>query len=1782
MSKLTDCLDKISTMSKSDRALLKQEAAALEAKGLGPLASAKKATKAAAAEIEAVFRDLRAATEATAPDALPALDAYYAGENLILAKMPAQHEAIARKLAAAGMRTPEAITKALGKEAEPWAAPMAQWIAKNAYNEMGGASFSIGPVQLPPTTQKSRTIAGPASIGLSDSNRNIAVFQSAPGEPGDVSPRGDGETNTSFSLGRAIENIEFWKNAVREAQEQLDMRISNDHSEASIQLQRNLVTSRQSKLAEVEAELAKLIPVPAPESRERKIYEKAANKVLSAKKELQEAKESAANALKDWKNIHGRVHEAHQEQYVLDDPEVKDLGAGKVQMRYGRFKNQYTTVLADRVIYKNRVLFEREGFDFSEFQDSAELIAARESLAQAEADLYLAEEDFDPETDARLADAQKIRHRELSKQASMFAALLDARDEEAKNAAGSFVAKVWKAFSKHDELFQFGKSTSKKAADIATAVSLPGRLITADENGDSVRFSGPNGHITIIDADTARPYIAASEAGSKDKKSGGGSQLYVAALDWIHNNGKRIKDDPGGLSTINAIRRTSNFFASAIRWGTTKHLKPHADQAVGKWTKNVVLNISLLGTKEMDNAHKAAPETRGWTFDFAAGKLLAANGEELTDQDFEQVVAAANPGTSGIGISTLQRAIITASAIDEFQRGTAESIVESAESALPDSLTGVSYSLGPAKVASIMSGNALARITDPRRRTQIMSRISQDFESMRHQIDRMAALSGVRRSKGDMRREAMAREDLRAEELIADVHRRFGEIMHDDDLVKIKQQPVHAALADPESPLRGRLKSKAAAIRQHPDMFQLHRAGDYDGSDGVSRSVFGGTRMPDQAAQELFDDGLIPEPTADALWEALLKEQNSVAAMKELLQKAKEQIREAKAQAKQEATEWLATQGKDQEVNFSDKEEIRRALRMYDAIMLALPPEARGNLASGYTQISMITTDEAKLAFLKNALAKADQYLETFLRVEYAKEWESLLARAAPKTNDAGQRPTGSIAADAYDVFREAEAAMGMSFSEGEARADMWDALADNPDTDLKDVDLARVKAQMVRLTMNWPSADAARREQAVLEGEKIYYNGLLALKIDNSRRRERLGGLRDSAVTGTGKTGHRMEREAKKQADSTKTGKLKSMAWEFLSFGQVVDVLFGEKSAFAQWSNAREMAASNAKHDGFQAKANALEALFDTLSGNRFGGEKLRHRMATVQAITVKDALGIAQSFTESQAIDFLLTYRQEDGKRHMQGLMDDSGKIISTWAWDNASAQKVEAGLSKEARAIMAFMGQSYSEEYGRINAVFRRIWNVSMPRHKLYAPISAKPSQVKADSIMDPESGNAMGVGLTPGSLKNRSFSAVTEIEFKDAFQKYLQHARQMEHFIAYGEFSRDALAIINRRETRNAIEAAGGLEAAMTLSKWVDYFALGGIPGSGGAQDSILAGILSRLSQAALVGRVSVLAMQSLQLAAASFKMPTGAFLTRFAKLTTGRLEWGASMSSEYIQRRQEQLPPVIRDMMAGMASGTPNRAKYLAGKMAMTIPGADALFTAGTYAIFYDYHLGQARELKLANPEAHAHKEAERLTDQVAQPVRPGARSWLEVANAGNPAFRSAWNFASDPRQKAALLVYAVMRRDTEGADKIRDVSFTAAKLWLIGGVLTTLLRTISRDLRNDDDDEVLDERYWSPLRLGLQVMTGPLGAVPFFGGMLEDATYKATGQYMPQGGLLSFLAQAAGLPLKWSKGKVEPLKDLETLTTAGAGFSGTSAVAASAMHLIRDVVGFIQNLEGPD
>ena len=77
----------------------------------------------------------------------------------------------------------------------------------------------------------------------------------------------------------------------------------------------------------------------------------------------------------------------------------------------------------------------------------------------------------------------------------------------------------------------------------------------------------------------------------------------------------------------------------------------------------------------------------------------------------------------------------------------------------------------------------------------------------------------------------------------------------------------------------------------------------------------------------------------------------------------------------------------------------------------------------------------------------------------------------------------------------------------------------------------------------------------------------------------------------------------------------------------------------------------------------------------------------------------------------------------------------------------------------AIRLHLGEQYATEYDRINTVFVNLYGVAMPRHKHYSPLTVKPAQAAGGQTLDPITGAVMsGSGLTPGSLRNRSQSAI----------------------------------------------------------------------------------------------------------------------------------------------------------------------------------------------------------------------------------------------------------------------------------------------------------------------------------------------------------------------------------------------------------------------------------------
>ena len=1085
------------------------------------------------------------------------------------------------------------------------------------------------------------------------------------------------------------------------------------------------------------------------------------------------------------------------------------------------------------------------------------------------------------------------------------------------------------------------------------------------------------------------------------------------------------------------------------------------------------------------------------------------------------------------------------------------------------------FSLAPSSAAGILSGDAFSRIKNPVRRAQAMSRIARNFENLRLDLERLELTAGTKRMRKSLAKEAAVREAMRAQELENDAYSRHWQVFSNDELTKIKAQPVHAYLANPDSHLHGRLMSRSAAIQKHPDLFQIHRAGDYDGSEGVNRSNFGGNLMPDQAAQELFDHHLIKSPTPDALWDALLQEQRMVEQFKEAEQKAKDAIREARQQAKQETNDWLKTQTANQETNFSPKQESLRALASLDSILAVLPAEIRGRIG-GYTAVARLGSEETRLEYLRAKLAVADKELESWLRTQFGKEFEELLKRARPTKDEAGQKPRGKIGATVHDLFRAIERAMGMSGAEVEAEALGLESLAASGDYTAEQNSHLTLEANLIRLAGDWHKADAARREAALTEATRVFESGYMADAIKRSKQRESRRQTGQALKSATKSDGAREARRAReKQDEGSKPGRAAKALFSLLSFEQVTQWVFGENTPeamrFADW----ERAASNAKEDSVQAKVDALEQLFENLAGGKLAGEQLRWKLSQRDAITLD-----GQTFSELEAITASLMWRQEDGRRHMEGHQDENGHFNGAWHYDQDFMDRLEDALSPAAKAVRLHLGEEYAREYDRLNRVFQDLYGVSMPRHKHYSPLTVKPAQSAGGQTLDPVTGSVMsGPSLTPGSLRNRSQSAIAEPDFRDALQTYIAHVKQMEHWIAYAPFATEAMAVLNARELGNAIEASAGKESLATLRGWLDHFAQGGTRDASAhlALNGLLNRIMSRAASMALVGRVSVLAIQSTQLGAALAEMPATAYLSRLARLLSRNLNWSATMKSDYIQRRISQMPAVVQQAMEGLRSTRPTRLKHTVRLLGETISGADALFTAGTYAMIYDYQLGEAEKLGLTGPdaEAWARQSAERGTDRVAQPTRAGARSLYEVTST-HPLARLGWAFASEARQKLALSAYALAKRDKPAAARALAVTF------LVGGVFTSILRAALRDVRDGGDDkEIFDPQNWDAKRLALAALTGPLQGIPALGDSLNGFVFGGFNEFTPGGNLLTSPATAGKAihHLFTGHSDVESaVKDAESILTAAGLVSENAAEVSSLLHIARDVIGAGRNV----
>ena len=244
---------------------------------------------------------------------------------------------------------------------------------------------------------------------------------------------------------------------------------------------------------------------------------------------------------------------------------------------------------------------------------------------------------------------------------------------------------AWTMLAQDDDVFQLPISSKKKIEDIFSE-QLPGmpfaRAPQFDDGGAKVWKINPDKYTMALvfqKGDSVWIDVADVETGQ------GGRRIYNAVANYAFNNDLVFVGDPAGLSDIALTRRLENMISSALKFGSTKHLKPHDRQLEGKAS----IGVPGIKWKNGDDAHNLKemitvsynatknqfPEIENLRYDPSIDEIRRIDNGKIYDRAAIQAIieggrteGAKSKATITAGRTTLERAIFTNSIL----RGTRE------------------------------------------------------------------------------------------------------------------------------------------------------------------------------------------------------------------------------------------------------------------------------------------------------------------------------------------------------------------------------------------------------------------------------------------------------------------------------------------------------------------------------------------------------------------------------------------------------------------------------------------------------------------------------------------------------------------------------------------------------------------------------------------------------------------------------------------------------------------------------------------------------------------------------------------------------------------------------------------------------------------------------------------------------------------------------------------------------------------------------------------------------
>lgn len=240
-----------------------------------------------------------------------------------------------------------------------------------------------------------------------------------------------------------------------------------------------------------------------------------------------------------------------------------------------------------------------------------------------------------------------------------------------------FAGAVLSELAVHDELFQNPVSRARNLAgvfaDIMPEVKIAGTIDPSDTDRENrverktLLRTNRGKDFFVFEDDDNQVWMDVSrlDPGSR------GSAIYAAVANYAHNAGKVFIGDPEGLSDVALRRRTEAMLASALKFGTTRHLAPHPTQTRGNKRLGVpplrwrpgddAGNIESLIETSIASIRSLVPEIDRARYDFDSRTFRRSSGEPLSDEMLDGWASRfGRVRAAGAGRSTLKRSILLA------------------------------------------------------------------------------------------------------------------------------------------------------------------------------------------------------------------------------------------------------------------------------------------------------------------------------------------------------------------------------------------------------------------------------------------------------------------------------------------------------------------------------------------------------------------------------------------------------------------------------------------------------------------------------------------------------------------------------------------------------------------------------------------------------------------------------------------------------------------------------------------------------------------------------------------------------------------------------------------------------------------------------------------------------------------------------------------------------------------------------------------------------------------